>query len=94
MDHANCKGRPELFFPPQGERPTARERREKTARDLCAACAVQKPCRTFARANRELGFWGAESEIERAEAGYPPSTPVIGLRRHRAERKTATRESA
>jgi hypothetical protein len=33
-----------------------------------------------------LGFWGGESEIERAEAGYAPTTPVIGLRRHRSAR--------
>ena len=84
MQHASCKGRPHLFFPPQGERPSARERREAQARTLCAACPVQSSCRDYARMHRELGFWGAESEIERAEAGFPPSTPVIGLRRYRA----------
>ena len=50
------------------------------------ACDVLTPCQEFARTQRELGFWGGESEIERAEAGYAPTTPVIGLRRHRSAR--------
>lgn len=29
-------------------------------------------CRSEARHNRENGFWGGESEEERAAAGYPP----------------------
>jgi WhiB family redox-sensing transcriptional regulator len=37
---------------------------------VCDACPVLEPCRSWARENREYGFWGGESEEERAEAGY------------------------
>jgi WhiB family redox-sensing transcriptional regulator len=83
MDHADCRGKSSYFFPPPGERPAARERRETVARQVCYACPVLGACRDYARSDRELGFWGGESEIERAEAGFAPTTPVIGLRRHR-----------
>jgi hypothetical protein len=33
------------------------------------------------RDSRELGFWGGESEAERAAAGFAPTTPIIGRRR-------------
>lgn len=84
MEHAACRGKSELFFPPAGERPAARENRENRARRVCMSCDVLAACQGFARGERELGFWGGESEIERAEAGFAPTTPVIGLRRHRA----------
>ncbi len=84
MENAACRGKSELFFPPAGERPAARENRENRARQVCMSCAVLSACQGFARSERELGFWGGESEIERAEAGFAPTTPVIGLRRHRA----------
>jgi WhiB family redox-sensing transcriptional regulator len=69
---AACQGRTPLFFGTNGERPQRRARREARARKLCVACPVLEPCREYARANRENGFWGAESEEERAAAGYPP----------------------
>lgn len=84
MENAACRGKSELFFPPAGERPAARDNRESRARQVCTSCAVLSSCQGFARDERELGFWGGESEIERAEAGFAPTTPVIGLRRHRA----------
>lgn len=84
MEDAACRGKSHLFFPPPGERPVARENRERVARSVCATCPAILPCRDYARAQRELGFWGGESEIERAEAGFAPTTPVIGLRRHRS----------
>ena len=37
-----------------------------TARKMCAECPVLEPCRDMARINRENGFWGGESEEERA----------------------------
>jgi WhiB family transcriptional regulator, redox-sensing transcriptional regulator len=70
--HAACKGRTSLFFGLAGERPERRVRREARARKVCSSCAVQWACRRSARANRENGFWGGESEEERAAAGYPP----------------------
>lgn len=67
---ALCRGQTELFFPPFHERPERRARREHQARAVCAACPVLEPCRGWARENHEYGFWGGESEEERAEAGY------------------------
>ena len=55
-----------------GERPERRVRREAAARELCAGCPVLEPCRQLARTNRENGFWGGETEEERAAAGYAP----------------------
>jgi WhiB family redox-sensing transcriptional regulator len=71
-----CRGRTDLFFAPHAERRQERERREAEARALCLACAVLEPCRQWARKRREYGFWGGESEEERAAAGYPPALPV------------------
>lgn len=72
MDRAACQGRTELFFGIAGERPERRVRREAKARLVCADCPVLAPCRASARANRESGFWGGESEEERAAAGFAP----------------------
>lgn len=75
---AKCRGSASLFFASDRERPARRERREATARALCESCPVLEPCRAWARANREYGYWGGESEEERAEAGYRP-TLTAGL---------------
>ncbi len=79
MDHAVCKGRTHLFFPPKAERPQARVRREAQARLLCRTCPVSSDCQNFARDNREYGFWGGESEEERHLAGFTVAAP-IGVR--------------
>lgn len=78
-EHAVCKGRTRLFFPPKAERPQARARREAKARLLCSTCPVAEPCRSFARINHEYGYWGGESEEERHLAGYTVAAP-IGVR--------------
>ena len=67
---ARCRGRTHLFFPQLRERPERRARREAEARSLCAVCPVLESCQRWARENREYGFWGGESEEERAAAGY------------------------
>ena len=72
VSKATCRGSTHLFFAADRERPGRRARRETAARALCATCPVLLPCRTWARANREYGFWGGESEDERAAAGYRP----------------------
>lgn len=82
MDHAVCKGRTHLFFPPKAERPQARVRREAHARKLCNSCPVQFECQSFARGNREYGYWGGESEEERHLAGFTVAAP-IGVRSRR-----------
>lgn len=85
MDDAICKGRTHLFFPPKAERPQARVRREAQARKLCASCPVQETCQSFARDNREYGYWGGESEEERHLAGFTVAAP-IGVRSRRLHR--------
>jgi WhiB family transcriptional regulator, redox-sensing transcriptional regulator len=71
-----CRGLTDLFFAPAGERPEARIARETIARAFCAACRVELACRTWARENREYGFWGGETEEERAAAGFRVDLPV------------------
>jgi len=75
MDDALCEGKGELFFAPPGERRVRREKREALARSYCENCRVVLPCRRWARVNREHGFWGGESEEQRAALGYPPRSP-------------------
>lgn len=72
MADALCRGRTQLFFGIAGERPERRIRREARARKLCHGCPVLDECRTLARTSGENGFWGGETEEERAAAGYPP----------------------
>jgi WhiB family redox-sensing transcriptional regulator len=79
---ATCSGQTDLFFAPPGERPEARARREAKARQLCQICPVLEPCRAWGRQNREYGFWGGESEEERAAAGYRVDMPVGRVARY------------
>jgi len=82
MDDAACVGQTDLFFAPPGERPEARVVRENRARGICAGCEVLHECRAWARENREYGFWGAESEEERAAAGFRVDMPVGRVARY------------
>ena len=86
MEQGRCAGDSNLFFAPFAERPEARVRREARARSICEQCVVLISCRDYARRNRELGFWGGESESERAEAGFAPTTPIVGRKRVAEER--------
>lgn len=86
MEYGSCVGESDLFFAPFAERPEARVRREARARAICEECVVLRACRNYARHNRELGFWGGESESERAEAGFAPTTPIVGRKRVAEER--------
>jgi WhiB family redox-sensing transcriptional regulator len=90
-DQAHCRGHLKLFFPPKAERPQARARREAKAKRLCDACPVLLECRSWARQNREYGYWAGESEEDRYFLGFGVSAP-IGVR-VRLERE-AQRESA
>lgn len=74
-NNALCTGKQDLFFAPSGERRTRRTRREALARSYCDNCSVLLACRSWARENREHGFWGGESEEQRAALGYPPRSP-------------------
>ncbi len=82
MSDAICQGHTSLFFPPPGERPEAREVREGKARALCHSCPVMPDCRSWARDCREYGFWGGESEEERAAAGFRVDMPVGRVARY------------
>lgn len=79
---AQCSGQSALFFAPPGERPEARAVREAQARTVCMGCPVLVPCRSWARENREYGFWGGESEEERAAAGFRVDMPVGRVARY------------
>ena len=79
---AACQGQNDLFFAPAGERPETRNVREAKARAVCTNCAVLQPCRQWAREHREYGFWGGESEEERAAAGFRVDMPVGRVARY------------
>ena len=81
-DEAACQGQTRLFFAPAGERPEARVVRESQARAVCRACPALQECRDWARQHREYGFWGAESEEERAAAGFRVDMPVGRVARY------------
>ena len=56
----------ELFFSPDGERGTAKRRRERAAKAICASCPVRDDCAAYAVRNHErYGVWGGLSEHER-----------------------------
>jgi WhiB family redox-sensing transcriptional regulator len=82
MAQAACRGESVTFFAPAGERPEAREVREAMARTICGTCPVRSPCRGWARQYREYGFWGGESEEERAAAGFRVEMPVGRIARY------------
>lgn len=79
---ASCAGQTDLFFAPAGERPETRLLREARARAICQGCDVLDPCRRWAREHREYGFWGGESEEDRAAAGFRVDMPVGRVARY------------
>ncbi len=74
-DQAICKGLTHVFFGPAAERPERRVERQTIAASYCIACPVMMECRLTARLNREHGFWGCETDEERAAAGFAPRSP-------------------
>jgi WhiB family redox-sensing transcriptional regulator len=81
-EQAECRGESRLFFAPAGERPEARATREMQARAVCRACPALMDCRDWAREHREYGFWGGESEEDRAAAGFRVDMPVGRVARY------------
>lgn len=56
----------EWFFHPEGERGSARIRREAKAKAICRCCPVLAQCRAYALTAREpYGVWGGLSHAER-----------------------------
>jgi WhiB family redox-sensing transcriptional regulator len=70
---------PSLFFSPEGERGSRKERRERAAKMVCARCKVVEVCAAYAIAFREpYGTWGGLSESDR-DAAYLHVDPVQAL---------------
>jgi WhiB family redox-sensing transcriptional regulator len=62
-----CRGRDSAqFFHPDGERGSARSRRELAAKALCRSCPVRPECAAASLSSREpYGVWGGFTETER-----------------------------
>jgi WhiB family redox-sensing transcriptional regulator len=71
-----CRGQDSApFFHPEGERGSARARRDEAAKAICRSCPVISECARHALAVREpYGVWGGLSEDDRAAilAGAAP----------------------
>jgi WhiB family redox-sensing transcriptional regulator len=72
FEAAKCRGKSQFFYPPANETASDRALRERYASVICASCVALDECRTWAREQREFGFWGGESEAARAAAGFVP----------------------
>ncbi|GHD23412.1 hypothetical protein GCM10007147_18630 [Nocardiopsis kunsanensis] len=65
-----CSKQPDLFFEPDtsthlGEKPAARELRERSAKALCAGCPARELCRELAlREQPAAGIWGGLTHDE------------------------------
>lgn len=66
--HGACRGADTLlFFHPDGERGSARRRRQVAAKAVCARCPVLDECRRHAlQVHEPYGVWGGMSEEERS----------------------------
>ena len=62
-----CRGLDsDIFYHPDGERGSARERRVSTAKAICAACPVMAQCRAHALKTKEpYGVGGGLGEEDR-----------------------------
>lgn len=69
QDHGACRSAdPLLFFHPQNERGSARLRRDRAAKLICAGCPVRMECADYAvRAREPYGVWGGLSEEDREQ---------------------------
>lgn len=67
QDHGACReSDPLLFFHPQNERGSARVKRDRSAKMVCAGCTVRLECADYAvRAREPYGVWGGLSEDDR-----------------------------
>ena len=83
-----------LFYSPEGERGSRKERREAAAKQVCGSCKVVELCAAYAVATREpYGTWGGLSENDRREL-IRRADPRLAQLRYRAalaawERATA-----
>lgn len=64
-ERAACRGQPELFFGPDGERKEGRRVREEQAKAVCYGCPVRRDCLLAAfERNEKAGVWGGVGEGE------------------------------
>ncbi|MFE5300698.1 WhiB family transcriptional regulator [Streptomyces sp. NPDC056632] len=80
-----CTSAPGLFHSPDARDDAPGDDRIRQAVALCRTCPVMLPCRQWARAEREFGVWGAETDAERAAWRHensivrlPPPRPRCG----------------
>ena len=74
---APCGTDPDLFFGPDGETTTERERRERKAKAVCAGCPARPECMAWFRASgAQHGVWAGIGETDRA--GKPGERPCSG----------------
>lgn len=67
QEEAACQGMDSsIFFHPQNERGSARSKRDRMAKVVCAQCTVRLECADYAiRAREPYGVWGGLTEEER-----------------------------
>lgn len=69
---------PDVFFHPEGERGSARRRRDESAQRVCLGCPVLAQCRAHALTVREpYGVWGALTEDDRTSI-YLTQSGMVG----------------
>jgi len=78
QEHAVCRQESqELFFGPEGEKPTQRADRERRAVEVCARCPVLEACRSHAQSLPEAyGVWGATTEEQRSSRRRKVASPA------------------
>ncbi|AWK76202.1 transcriptional regulator (plasmid) [Rhodococcus oxybenzonivorans] len=66
-EDAACRGvESSVFFSPDGERGTARARRQSRGKQICEGCPVLVQCRDHALSTGEpYGVWGGMTETDR-----------------------------
>lgn len=56
----------DLFFPPDGERPSKEKwKRETSAKEICVGCPVATKCLAYALDTGQVGVWGETTDDER-----------------------------
>jgi WhiB family redox-sensing transcriptional regulator len=88
QEEAACGGMDSsIFFHPQNERGSARSKRDRMAKLVCARCPVRLECADYAiRAREPYGVWGGLTEEDREriyarlDARHHPRRRGEGLR--------------
>ena len=82
-EHAECRGESRLFFAPAANGPRSRATREAQARAVCRRVPRARRLPRMGRVSTaKYGFWGGESEEDRAAAGFRVDMPVGRVARY------------